>query len=138
MDKQYDKRIRRSQGRPKSVNTHWFTQNKKILNWKIPGHDGIHGFWLKKFTSIHDRLTVEMNRCTRTRMDDQRKDHIDPEGTFKGTTPNNYRPITYIPMMWKILTAQIREEIYNSLTSRRLFPEEQKGCCTKAQESYFT
>ena len=32
-------------------------------------------------------------------------------------------------MMWKILTAQIREEIYSSLTSRGLFPEEQKGCC---------
>ena len=29
--------------------------------------------------------------------------------------------------MWKTLTAQIREEIYYSLTSRRLFPEEQKG-----------
>ena len=29
----------------------------------------------------------------------------------------------------KILTAQIREEIYYSLTSRRLFPNEQKGCC---------
>ena len=32
-------------------------------------------------------------------------------------------------MMWKILTAQIRDEIYNSLTSRGLFPDEQKGCC---------
>ena len=30
-------------------------------------------------------------------------------------------------MMWKILTAQIREEIYYSLTSRGLFPDEQKG-----------
>ena len=30
--------------------------------------------------------------------------------------------------MWKIFTAQIKEEIYYSLTSRRLFPEEQKGC----------
>ena len=30
--------------------------------------------------------------------------------------------------LWKILTAQIREEIYYSLTSRGLFPEEQKGC----------
>ena len=29
-------------------------------------------------------------------------------------------------MIWKILTAQIREEIYCSLTIRRLFPEEQK------------
>ena len=31
-------------------------------------------------------------------------------------------------MMWKILTARRREEIYYSLTSRRLFPEEEKGC----------
>ena len=34
---------------------------KKISNWKTPGHDGIHGFWFKKFTSIHDRLALEMN-----------------------------------------------------------------------------
>ena len=47
----------------------------------------------------------------------------------KGNTPRNYRPITCLPMMWKILTAQIREEIYYSLTSRGLFPDEQKGCC---------
>ena len=30
--------------------------------------------------------------------------------------------------MWKILTVQIREEIYNSLISHGLFLEEQKGC----------
>ena len=30
----------------------------KKSNWKTPGHDGIHGFWFKKFTSIH-----EMNTC---------------------------------------------------------------------------
>ena len=31
-------------------------------------------------------------------------------------------------MRWKLLTAQIREEIYYSLTSRGLFPEKQNGC----------
>ena len=46
----------------------------------------------------------------------------------KGSAPNNYRPITCLPMMWKIPTAQIRKEIYDSLTSFRFFPEEQKGC----------
>ena len=46
----------------------------------------------------------------------------------KGTAPNNYRPITCLHMMWKILTAQIKEKIYYSLTSRGLFPDEQKGC----------
>ena len=46
----------------------------------------------------------------------------------KGTAENNYRHITCLPMMWKIFTAQIREEIYYSLTIRGLFPDEQKGC----------
>ena len=47
----------------------------------------------------------------------------------KGNGPNNYRPIICLSMMWKILTTQIREEIYYSLTSRRLLSDEQKGCC---------
>ena len=34
---------------------------KKISNWKTQGHDGIHRFWFKKFTTIHDRLALEMN-----------------------------------------------------------------------------
>ena len=46
----------------------------------------------------------------------------------KGTAPKNYRLTTCLPMMWKILTTQIREKIYYSLISRGLFPDEQKGC----------
>ena len=34
----------------------------KISNWKTPGHDRIHGFWFKKFASIHDRLARERNK----------------------------------------------------------------------------
>ena len=68
MDKRYDKRTRRTRGRPQIGNTHRFTQidTKKISNWKTPGHDGIHGFWFKKFTSIHDRLELKMNKCLQT------------------------------------------------------------------------
>ena len=46
----------------------------------------------------------------------------------KGTVTNNYRPITCLTMMWKILIAHIREKIYYSLTTSGLFPDEQKGC----------
>ena len=49
--------------------------------WKTPGHDGINGYWLSKFTSIHHRLAVEMNtsptRNRYTRKDDKRKDHTE-------------------------------------------------------------
>ena len=46
----------------------------------------------------------------------------------KGTAPNNYRPVTCLPMMRKILTAKISENIYYSLTNCRLIPDEQKEC----------
>ena len=98
----------------------------------MPGHDGIHGFWFKKFTSIHDRLTLEMNRCQQgahvPEWITKRKTTLIQKDPLKGTAPNNYRPITFLPKMWKILIAQIREEIYYSLTSHLLFSEEQKGC----------
>ena len=105
---------------------------KKISNWKIPGHDGTHGLWFKKFPSIHDRLALEMNRCLQEahvpKWMTKGKTTLIQKDPSKGTTPNNYRPLTYLMTMWKILTAQIREEIYYSLTRCGLFPEEQKGC----------
>ena len=36
---------------------------KKIANWKTPGLGGTHRFWFKKFTSVHDRLATEVNKC---------------------------------------------------------------------------
>ena len=41
------------------------TTLKKMSIGKTPGHYGIYGFCFKKFTSIHDRLALEMNKCLR-------------------------------------------------------------------------
>ena len=64
-----------------------------------------------------------MNRCLKEVQVEQKKDHTDPKRPRKETAPIKYRPITCLPMMFKILTAQITEEIYFSLTSRGLFSE---------------
>ena len=132
MDMQYDKRIRRTQRSSKSGNTNQLTQNntKNKSNWKTPGHDGIHGFWFKKFTPIQDTSTRndQMHTIsTRICVDNQRKEHIQ-KNLRKRTAQNIYRPINCLQMMWKILTAKIGEEIYNLLTSFRLLSKEQKGC----------
>ena len=42
----------------------------------------------------------------------------------KGPISDNYRSITCLPMMCKILTAEIREETYYPFQFRWLFPEE--------------
>ena len=83
---------------------------------------------------LHSRQTSTRNeqmptRRTSTWWMTKGKTKLIQKDPCKGTTPNNNRPLTCLPMMWKILTAQIRENIFYSLTSRGLFPDEQKGCC---------
>ena len=66
----------------------------------------------------------------------KRKTTLIQKDPLKWTASNNYRPITCLPMMGKILTTQIREQIYYSLISRGIFPDEQKGCRKGITGSY--
>ena len=63
MDKQQEK-IVKTQIMTEGKEKHRFTRTNtlRIPNRKIPVHDGIHVFWLKKFTSIHDKVVLKMNR----------------------------------------------------------------------------
>ena len=73
-----------------------------LKNIKLENARPCHGFWFNKFTSIHDRLALEMNKCLQ-------RAHV-PEWMTKGrttliqkdpskwTAPNNYRPIICLPM----------------------------------------
>ena len=46
----------------------------------------------------------------------------------KGNIASNYRPITYLLLMWNLLIYVIADEIYAHLDQEKLLPEEQKGC----------
>ena len=46
----------------------------------------------------------------------------------KGNITSNYRPITRLPLMWKLLSGVIPDQIYGHLDQQKLLPEEQKGC----------
>ena len=46
----------------------------------------------------------------------------------KGNVASNYRPITCLPLMWKLLTGAIADQIVTHLDQKKLLPEEQKGC----------
>ena len=41
---------------------------------------------------------------------------------------SNFRPITCLPLKWKLLTGIVADEIYNHLEENDLLPGEQKGC----------
>ena len=46
----------------------------------------------------------------------------------KGNVASNYRPITCLPLMWKLLTGVTADQIYAHLDQEKLLPEEPKGC----------
>ena len=54
----------------------------------------------------------------------------DPE---KGAAAENYRPITCLPVMWKLPTRIIAEDLYEFLDTENLLPDEQKGCRKNSQ-----
>ena len=88
-------------------------KNTKLVN---TSHNRIRGSCFKKFTTIHDRLVLEMNRCLQEEhvpewMTKERTTLIQKEPP-KGTAPKNYRPIMYLPMIWKILTVNKWRDLF--------------------------
>ena len=81
MNKKYDKRIRRALRRPKSRNTHRFTQNDtKNINL-VNARPWWNTWFLVQETHLYS-------------MDDQRKDYIDPKGPKQRNRP---KQLTHIP-----------------------------------------
>ena len=82
-------------------------------NWKSPCPDLAQGFWLKKFSSLHERVRLQLKECldsgfvpgwlTKGRTSLPQKDKI------KGNVTSNYRPITCLPLTWNLLTSVIAD-----------------------------
>ena len=51
----------------------------------------------------------------------------------KGNAVENYRPISCLPLMWKLMTGTIADEMYEYLENEHLLPDEQKGCRRKSR-----
>ena len=108
-------------------------QCRKIPNWKAPGKDGVQGYWIKNLNNLHMRIACQLNKIL------EGEDNLPTWMTYgrtvlcqkdpaKGNAVENYRPITCLPLMWKLLTGMIAEEMYTYLERENILPEEQKGC----------
>ena len=103
-----------------------------MSNWKSSGPDLVQGFWSKNFSSLHERVRLHLKESldsgfvssclTRGRTSLLQNDKS------KSNAAGNYRSITCLPLMWKLLTAVIADSIYAHLDEEKLLPEEQKGC----------
>ena len=113
-------------------------QCKKMPNWKSPGPDGVQGFWIKKFTTLHKRIADQMDNMINNRVEIPKwitigKTVLIQKDGSKGNAVENFRPISCLPLMWKLMTGMIAEKVYEFLDTNDILPVEQKGCRRKSR-----
>ena len=105
---------------------------KKSHKWKSPGIDQLTNFWLDALFSTHAQLALNFKSI----MTDPT---TTPKWFYQGTThllakstdtvnPKNYRPITCLSTLYKLLTSILTERTYRHLDQQNILPTEQKGC----------
>ncbi len=103
-------------------------------NWKAPGPDLIQAFWMKKFTNVHQRMARHMNDIIRDPSTIpnwlvEGRTHLILKDAKKGSEPENFRPITCLPTMWKLFSGIIARKIMHHITINEILHREQKGAC---------
>ena len=99
---------------------------------------------MKNFPALHERIATQMDdmtnnemkttrkenemRTTRNEMRTTRKTILCQKDPGRGIAVDNYRPISCLPLMWKLMTGMIANSVNEYLEMYNLLPEEQKGC----------
>ena len=76
-------------------------------NWKSPGSDLVQRFWLKNFKILHERVRLQLKECLDSGFAPswltRGKTSLLQKCKSKGNVASNYRSITCVPFMWKLL-----------------------------------
>ena len=101
---------------------------RKMPNWKAPGNYGVQGYWINNLSNLHERIAIQMNKILMGEDSPPawmtyRRTVLCQKDPRKGNAVENYRPITCLPLMWKLLTGMIAEETSNYLERQKLLPE---------------
>ena len=95
-------------------------------NWKSQWPDGVQGYWIKSLSKLHNTMALQLGRCLR--QNNLPKWMVTGKTLFfmkkiqKGNLVSNFRPITCIPLIWKLLTYVLAEELYEHLEKTNSLP----------------
>ena len=78
-----------------------------------------------KLTTLHERIAKQMDNIISNAEDIPKwmtlgKMVLCQKRSSKGNVVDSYRPISCLPLMWKLMTGTIAASIYNFLIIRRL------------------
>ena len=113
-------------------------QVKKMPNWKSPGPDGVQGYWLKKLSAFHSCIATQLNDMLNNGVEIPKwmtkgRTVLCQKDPAKGNEVGNFRPISCLPLIWKLMTGIISDDMYKYLETEGLLPNEQKGCRRKSR-----
>ncbi|XP_044745138.1 uncharacterized protein LOC123307002 [Coccinella septempunctata] len=112
---------------------------KRMKNWTAPGVDGIHNYWWKALKSTHRVLSrliqgaLEQPQSVPEYLTQGITYMIPKKGDLK--KPENYRPITSLSSIYKIITSIISHQIDTHLKRNNIMAWEQNGCKNKSKGS---
>ena len=114
-------------------------QVKKISNWKSRGPDRVQGYWLRKLTTLHESTARQMDNTINNREGIPKwmtlvKTVLCQKVPSKGYAVDNYRPISYLILMWKLMDGTTAESVYNILDVNDKLPVKQKRCREKVKD----
>ena len=87
-------------------------QVKKIPNWKSPGANGVQGYWLNKSTALREPMAKQMDNIISNRDDIPKwmalgETVLCQKDPGKENAVDYYRPISCLPLMWKLMTGTL-------------------------------
>ena len=102
-----------------------------MLSWKAPGRDQIPNFWLKQLTATHKHTAEIFNKLIEedfiTEWLTAGVTYLIPKNEYTRNL-KNYRPVTCLPMTYKLITSIISRLMQKYMDNENLLPKEQKGC----------
>lgn len=101
-------------------------------NWKAPGIDKIQAYWWKHLTHVHAVLAIQLTQAIKNPAETipafftMGITHMIPKNKFIDD-PKNFRPITCLPVIYKIFTSVFEKSISKHLTNHHILAREQNG-----------
>ena len=106
-------------------------QHPNFQTAKAPRLDKLHNFWWNKFTTLYpkvavafDKLIIQPENCLDWLINGQTTLIAKKEPT---RNPSNYRLITCLPIMYKILSSIVTSRVSHHINANKIIPTEQKG-----------